>query len=479
MEFLLNWLLRGVYIVIGVGAALWIAGWLREKWRGTPERWMARIAVGMLVLAGVYLLAHARLLAQRESIEAARERYAVYGDPRRTEQRRGGVRGWILDCSGAEDRAFASYARADGEIARRYPIGEGGANFVGGGAGAEERDYTIELLFADRLREPRSFLELGELHPAGTDLRLTLCREITSIAYRQLEQTGLPGAVVVQDVGTGAVIAYASTGGPGDPPLGIKQYFPPGSVFKLALTALWWESGLPDDIPIPCPAEIQVTPRATISNAGNVAYGTVQGPTGMLIPSCNTAAVWMALRMREEIGARPFVEAYTRFGFTAYAERPPTDTIGDFWRTDSDRWIRRMTPAPSRIRISEETGDAEWAQLAIGQGPVDVTVVGVSRFLQAIANRGVMLPPSFEYELAADPPRGERVMSEPTAERLMRAMRLVVEQGTGRAAQGLIAGTGWDMGGKTGTAQVPGQRDNGWFAGVLFTPEGEPRYTIV
>ena len=35
------------------------------------------------------------------------------------------------------------------------------------------------------------------------------------------------------------------------------------------------------------------------------------------------------------------------------------------------------------------------------------------------------------------------------------------------------------MGGKTGTAEVGGSADNGWFAGILFGPDDEPRYTVV
>jgi hypothetical protein len=479
MDFLLDGVLRAVYIALGVGAGLWVIRWLRSSWRGTSERWTVRIAAGMLVLAGVYTIAHVRLLAQRTRIETGRERYAVYGDPRRTELRRGEVRGWILDCTREDERALAYYREHDGVVEREYPLGEAGANFLGGGADAEERDYTIEALFAPELRRPQNLLELGELHPAGRDLTLTLCRDVTSVAHRELTRARRPGAVVVQDVRTGAVIAYAATGGAGDPPLAIKRYSPPGSVYKLALAAAWWEHDLPDQVVIPCPAQIRVTPRATISNSGNIDRGEVIGPTGMLIPSCNTAAVWMAQEMRRQIGAEAVVEAYRRFGFNPYETEATTDTIGDFWRTSSDAWTRRMTPAPSRIRISENTGEAEWAQLSIGQGPVDVTVIGISRFVQAIANDGVMLPPTFEAEYGSDPPRGERVMKESTARKLQEAMRLVVEQGTARSAQPLLQGTGWRLGGKTGTAQVAGNPDNGWLAAILFSPEGEPRYTIV
>lgn len=479
MDLLLNWLLRGIFIALGFGAGAWILEWFRRNWRSSPERWTARIAAGMLALTVVYTVAHLRLLAQRERIEEGRASYAIFGDPRRTEQRRGEVRGWILDCTGADDQALASYRERDGRIDREYALGEGGANFVGGGEGAEERDYTVEVLFGSDLREPRGLLERGRLHPIGTDLRLTLCRDVTDVAYRQLAATGRPGAVVVQDVETGSIIGYAATGGADDPPLAIKRYSPPGSVFKLALTALWFEHGLPEDIEIPCPAEIQVSPRATIANYGRVGYGVVTGPAGMLIPSCNTAAVWMALRMREQIGSAAFVEGYRRFGFEPYEDSPPTDSISDFWLSRSDAWRERMSPAPSRIRISESTGDAEWAQLSIGQGPLDVTVLGISRFIHAIANGGVMVRPRFEYELARSERGGERIMTVETAHRLQRAMRRVAEEGTGRAAETIMQGTGWRIGGKTGTAQIAGQPDNGWFAAILFSPDGVPRYTIV
>jgi cell division protein FtsI/penicillin-binding protein 2 len=440
---------------------------------------MVRIAAGMLLLAGVYTAAHIRLLAQRGSIEAGREAYAIFGDPRRTEMRRGEVRGWMLDCTASDENAFAMYQERGGLIERVYPIGEAGANFIGGGKGAEERDYTIETLFTPELRRPANFLELGEIHPGGRDLDLTLCREATRVAWERLRQAGRPGAVIVQDVRSGAVLAYAATGGPETPPVGIKQYSPPGSVFKLALSAVWWENGLPDDLPIPCPSSIRVNPRASISNAGGVDRGEVIGPEGMLVPSCNTAAVEMAWEARRRIGSEPFIEAYRRFGFLPYEKTPPTDSIGEFWRSSSAAWSQRMTPSPSRIRISAATDSSEWAQMAIGQGPVDVTVAGVSRFIQAIGNGGVMLPPTIEARFAARPPRGERVMREETAAKLRKAMLAVVDFGTGTAARGQMGATRWKIGGKTGTAQVAGAADNGWFAGLVFDPEGNARFSIV
>ena len=66
-----------------------------------------------------------------------------------------------------------------GEVRRVYPLGDATANLVGGGREADERDYTVERLFAEELREPASLAEAGELHAAGTDLRLTLCAPAT------------------------------------------------------------------------------------------------------------------------------------------------------------------------------------------------------------------------------------------------------------------------------------------------------------
>lgn len=478
LEILVSWLLRLLLLALGAWALVWSLRWVRKLRRERRERWAVRIALGMLALAVVYAGGHAWLLLMRERIEEGRMRYARFGDPRLAELRRAEVRGWILDCTGEDPNALARYTEREGSVERGFPLGEAGANLVGGGEAAGERDFTVERLFASRLREPRSLRERGELHPAGRDLRLALCSAPTREAWRLLRGSGRPGAVVVQEVETGALVAYAATGGPEDPPLAIRRYAPPGSVFKLALSALWWESGM-GDRPMGCPSSIQVAPGATISNFGGAHLGVVEVPTGMLVPSCNTAAVQMAMEMRERLGSDAFVEAYRRYGFEPYAEEPPDGTERDFWRTTSDAWTRRMSPAPSRIRISEETGPAEWAQLAIGQGPVDVTVVQISRFLQAIGNGGVMLPPTLEWALAEDPPSGERVMSEETARRLQEAVREIVRRGTGRAAAPPLQGTGWSIGGKTGTAQLSGAPDDGWFAALLFDPEGRPRYTVV
>jgi hypothetical protein len=478
VETLLVWVARVLLLALGGAAAVWAAHWLRDALRERRERWAVRTAMGMLVLAGIYAAGHARLLIQRAQLEEGRQRYAVFGDPRLAEARRAEARGWLLDCTDRDDNALVRYARSGNTITRSFPLGEASANLIGGPDDSESRDFTLERLFLSHTRQPLSWSESGQLHPAGRDLRTTLCGDVTAAAWRSLRSAGLPGAVVVQEVETGAVLGYAATGGPEDAPLGVRRYAPPGSVFKLALAALWWESGLAE-IDLPCPASIRVSPRATISNAGGFSLPPVRVPEGMLVPSCNTTAVDMALRMREELGADAFEEAYRRFGFTPYEGNAPTGLDDEFWSTTSSAWRRRMSPPHSRLRLSESTGTDEWAQLAIGQGPVDVTVVAVSRFVQAIGNDGVMLQPTLERELAEQHGEGDRIMSAETSLHLQRAMRAVVERGTARSIARRLAGTGWQIGGKTGTAQIARRADDGWFAGLVFDSDDRPRYSVV
>ncbi|MEX2283956.1 MAG: penicillin-binding transpeptidase domain-containing protein, partial [Gemmatimonadota bacterium] len=133
---------------------------------------------------------------------------------------------------------------------------------------------------------------------------------------------------------------------------------------------------------------------------------------------------------------------------------------------------------PARLRQTQQTRLEELAQLAIGQGPVDITVVHISRFLQAIGNDGVMRSPSIEWDMAGES-RRERIMSGSTARKLQAAMRDVVNRGTARGIRPELHGLdGWTLGGKTGTAQVAGARDDGWFTGLVFDPENKARFTV-
>lgn len=479
MEAILNWLLRGIYFAAGAGAALLILRSFRDTLPSVRERWPLRIAFVAVALCVLYGAGHAWMLINKEKLEEGRAAYLRFGDPRRTEQRRAEVRGWILDCNSDPGNAFARYAERGGEVERVYPLGNAGANLIGGGEDADLRDFTIERLFADHLRRPVSLSEQGTLHPAGTDLHLTLCSGATQRAWELLQQSGHPGTVIVQDVQTGALVAYVSSGGPDDPPLGLQEYAAPGSIWKLAVAALWWEAGVPERM-MECPSEIQISPRASIRNSGGFSIPQVSAPAEMLVHSCNTTVVQMALELRDRLGEQAFAEAYRLFGVEPYpAGDAPTAADTEFWNTGSQAWRRRLSPPPARVRLSQSSSQEEWAQLAIGQGPIDVTAIHMTRFLSAIGNGGMMVRPTIEQDRATSPEEIGRILSPETTGKLLAAMREVVDRGTARSTAPILAGLDWDLAGKTGTAQVAQSPDNGWFAGLILDPSGQPRYSVV
>jgi cell division protein FtsI/penicillin-binding protein 2 len=139
-----------------------------------------------------------------------------------------------------------------------------------------------------------------------------------------------------------------------------------------------------------------------------------------------------------------------------------------------------MSPERPSLRVPATDDDAGWATLAMGL-EVELAPLHIARFLQAIANDGVMRRPTRDG--ATTPTQGGedvRVMSAETAAQLREAMRQVVTDGTASDAGRTLRDARWSLGGKTGT--IPSHRDgrqDGWFAGVLFDEARAPRYVVV
>ena len=60
-------------------------------------------------------------------------------------------------------------------------------------------------------------------------------------------------------------------------------------------------------------------------------------------------------------------------------------------------------------------------------------------------------------------------------------MRDTVQRGTAKSIARALENTGWQIGGKTGsgTALLPkGSQVDGWFAGLVFDPQGKARFTV-
>jgi beta-lactamase regulating signal transducer with metallopeptidase domain len=292
----------------------------------------------------------------------------------------------------------------------------------------------------------------------------TLCPALGAEVRTLLREAGVPGSAVVQDVGTGAVLVLAEAGG-----TPLTEPVLPASLWKLAVAAVWWERGWGSEEGA-CPASLRVG-AATVRNGGRSPARMVL-PEGMLVHSCNTAAVAMVQRLGRDGGAARLARELGALGFPVAGAAP----AGEFWASTSPAFRARMAPGAAAVPVGG--APEELAALALATSSVRLSPLHLSRFLQAVGNDGVMRAPTVEAALAGRGP-GTQVMSPGTAARLRGAMLRTVEAGTARAAAGSQPG-GWRLGGKTGTLRTgPAPRPDGWFAGLVVDPSGRARYTVL
>src|SRR4030095_10952007 len=91
-----------------------------------------------------------------------------------------------------------------------------------------------------------------------------------------------------------------------------------------------------------------------------------------------------------------------------------------------------------------------------------------------------MMRPTARIEPSNPRSKSNRVMESQTARKLQAAMRDVVQRGTAKSIANVLAGTGWQIGGKTGSGlgAPVGPQSDGWFAGLIFDPRGKARFTV-
>ena len=145
------------------------------------------------------------------------------------------------------------------------------------------------------------------------------------------------------------------------------------------------------------------------------------------------------------------------------------DTAEDFGYNDQIPF--ELPTVPSVFPTSSLAGDLPaTAQSAIGQRDVQATPLQMAMVAAAGANDGVLMRPylvseRFDRELnilsQTGPVQLRRAVSPGTAAVLTELMVDVVAGGTGTSA----AIDGAQVGGKTGTAEIPGSPPHAWFIG--------------
>jgi cell division protein FtsI/penicillin-binding protein 2 len=291
-----------------------------------------------------------------------------------------------------------------------------------------------------------------------------------------MKARGLEAATVVLDVQTGALVAFAAMPGSNAPgkdvePLKVTTPVLPLSLTKLFLVASWWDRALPDtSFDCTRSAAPKKTEPMTIPE--------------MIVIGCDLPAKQMAIALRKKVGAKAVLVDLERFGFGPRSKSSRDDS---FWADIAPEWRDMLVPAASYTLVNAKMKDSEWADtFSLGETNFVVTILHISRFLQAVGNKGMLLAPVARKE-GKDAPvskttaTGRRIMQEKTAERLQAAMREVVQRGSAQAIAHTLDGTGWQIGGKTGTGPRLGSKGppyDGWFAGLVFDPEGRARFTV-
>lgn len=113
---------------------------------------------------------------------------------------------------------------------------------------------------------------------------------------------------------------------------------------------------------------------------------------------------------------------------------------------------------------------------AYGHG-IAVTPLHLASAYAALVNGGIWRPATLMKLDHA--PEGKRIISQQTSNRMRQLLRLVVLQGTGKKGEAI----GYRVGGKTGTAEVPGRggydksRNVSTFAAAF--PMDRPRYVVI
>ncbi len=306
---------------------------------------------------------------------------------------------------------------------------------------------------------------------------LTIDKYIQYVTEKCVDDAKLEkGAAAVLEVKTGEILALCSR--PNINQNEIEKYlndeasplinralteYSVGSVFKPIIAAVALENGADPDEEYNCDGDIKigdtVFPCHNLSGHGklDLFHATAE--------SCNT----FYINLTKDINASYLLNTARNFGFGSKCE------IADGLFTDS-----------GVLPEEKDMSSGEKANLSFGQGMLSATPVHLAAAYATIGNKGIYNPPivikSFvdenitEYKIAKNN-SSRRVISEKTANTVLKALKMTVEEGSGKNAS--PANT--TAVGKTATAQS-GWFENGreithsWFVGMF--PAQEPRYVI-
>jgi len=375
---------------------------------------------------------------------------------------------------------------------RTYPGGAAYAPVTGyyslviGASGIEQAEDKVLAGTDTKLFFKRLSDEITGRTPEGGSVILTLNPKAQQAAYRGLH--GVRGAVVALDPSTGAILALATSPSydpstlsthnsaqinrtyhqllhaPGDPLIdrATSETYPPGSLFKIVTASAAFSSGkfTPNTV-VPAPTELKLPlTDVFLHNFGGESCGGSTTVANAFRISCNTAFAGIGLK----VGIRALAAQAKAFGIGSSLTIPLPVAASQF----------NSTANPPNTALS-----------AIGQYDDALTPLQAAMIGATIANHGVEMAPYLVAQTQApdasvlsraQPHVLRRAVSPAVATEVTHIMELVVQSGTGVAAQ--IPGI--EVAGKTGTAQhgTASQHlpPHAWF--VAFAPAQHPTIAV-
>ncbi|MBE7439521.1 MAG: penicillin-binding protein 2 [Spirochaetales bacterium] len=370
-----------------------------------------------------------------------------------------------------------------------------------------EAQYDSELRGSDGVRIRHRIKDSEEQIAEsrhGNSLVLTIDHKVQAAAYRKLVETGKRGTAIAMRT-NGEVLALASypaydpnilaSGSPeqraehfgkvqqfeGFLNLAVQAKSPPASTFKILVAIAALESGknIDPNTTYTCNGSYQV--RSSSRNSPDAHYNCWSSGHGSLnllgaiAQSCNVY-FW---NLSNAIGPSGIIKVARGLGLDRASGIDLPGEISGF--VPDQRW--------KQINWSSRWYDGDTLNLAVGQGFLEATPLGMAVALGAVVNRGKIYKPFLVRDIR-DPDTNRVIktyqphmvteipMAQDTLDLVEKGMRMVIQSGTGRS---IYRPDMVPIAGKTGTAQTRSKREgksHAWFVG--YGPyEGPPEEKVV
>ena len=361
---------------------------------------------------------------------------------------------------------------------RLYPNGRLAAHVLGGASFGAEGVHSAEVIgtagiekaLDERLRDPAT---AGE--PLQLSIDLTVQAAITEVLGAGMKMMNAKGAAaILMDVHSGEILSLVSLpdfdpndrpapltekkADPGDSPLfnrAVQGVYELGSTFKIFTVAQALELGLVNPQSMVDADAPMRWGRFLIKEFDNHNYGPLLSATDVIVKSSNVGVAHIAL-MIGGLRQQAFLKSLGLFDAT------PVELV-------EAPNARPLVPArwPEITTITTSYGHG------IAASPLHLAAA-----YSTIANGGTSVKPTLVHHDTREP--GARVIRPEVARQALDMLRMVVTRGT--ASYGDVAG--YEVGGKTGTADKPNPAGGYFHDKVVNTfasvfPTSDPKYVLI